>query len=268
MVEVRALDQRGGGQRRADQDHGVLPELVVLHGRRQLVEPAAQQHLVGPAHPMTDDHRGLWRVTAGQQLVLQHLVARCRQVQRHRGAVPGELAHRLLGRHGGAAPLQPGEDQRLGHFGQGDLHLGGRRAGREGRNPRDRLVRQPQPVTQLALFRGRPIDCRVAGVDARDQQALVAGAFVQRGDVLQGRGGRVDQHRVRFVAGHDLGRDQRGRPDDDVGGGDHPGATHGDQVGRPRPGPHEDHLALGGRGAHSLFPRFPARCGTISTLVK
>ncbi|MPN28776.1 hypothetical protein SDC9_176221 [bioreactor metagenome] len=163
----------------------MLPELVLFHGGGQLIEPAAHHHLVRPGHLVADDDRGVGRIAAGQQLLLQGVAARRGQVERHRGAVGGEFADTLARRHRRAAALQPGEDQRLRDLRQGDLDIGAGCGGGEGRDTRNRLVGDSEPAEQFALFGGGAVDGRVAGVYASDQQALVAGPLVEGGDVFE-----------------------------------------------------------------------------------
>src|SRR5690348_11974888 len=93
---VQVASRTARTQRRAHQEQGVAPQLVLLADVLDLVEPAAQGELVGPAGAVGDDHRGVVRVTARAQLGDHLPGARRGQEDRHRGAVPGELPQLLL----------------------------------------------------------------------------------------------------------------------------------------------------------------------------
>jgi hypothetical protein len=148
---------------------------VLLDLRGQLAEPALEDQLVRPGRGVRHHARRVLVVGAGgQQLVLQLLGAGGRQEQRHRGAVLGEAADRLAGRHRRLAALEPGEHDRLRDLGDRQLALHDRRDGAEAAHARDDLGLEAERGAQLVLLLGAAPQRRVAGVDAGDQQALAA----------------------------------------------------------------------------------------------
>ncbi|PSK54646.1 hypothetical protein B0E53_07078 [Micromonospora sp. MH33] len=259
MVEVRA--GAGGGERRTDQEQRVLPEFVRLDGGLQLAQRAPDHQLVRPGRLVGDHHRGLRRVTAGQQLRLRLPGACGGEEQRHGGAVPGELADPLAGRHRRLAALQAGEDHRLGDLGDGQLPADQRGDRGERGHPGHHLHGQAEGVAQVELLLYGTPQGRVAGVDPGHGQPLDGGPLVERPDPLDGQLGRVDDLGARAGVGEHVGVHQAGRPDHHVGLGDDPGGAQGEQVGGAGAGPDEPDLAGGG---HSFPPRPSRRAGTSS----
>ena len=101
--------------------------------------------------------------------------------------------------------------------GQRDLHLhpcGGRRVGGDAGHG---FEVEAEGADEVALLGGGAVDGGVAGVDAGHEEALVAGAAVDRLDVLQRRRGGVDELGPRLGARDNPRVDQARGPDDDPG---------------------------------------------------
>ena len=157
-----------GGQAGPDQDQRVLPELAFLDGGGQVFERGRHDQLVRPGHLVGDDARGIRRVAAGQQFVLQLAGPRGREEQRHRRLVARELGHLLARRHRGLAAAEPGQDHRLGDLRDGQLAPDPRRHRGEAGHPGHDLGVQAEGLTLLELLLDGAPQRGVTGVDAGD----------------------------------------------------------------------------------------------------
>ena len=156
-----------------------------------------------------------------------------------------EGAHGFAVGHGGSAALQAGEDERLGHLGEGDFGVHPRGGGAECGDAGHGFGGDADLGAEVALLLRGAVDVWVAGVDARDEQPLVAGFRVERHEVFQRNRRGVDHFRALLVAGDDARVHERGGPDDDVRLRDDAGAAQGDEVVGARPRAHEHHEPLG-----------------------
>ena len=141
------------------------------------------------------------------------------QEDRHRRAVPGELAQLLAGRHRRLAALQPGQHHRLRDLGDGQLAPARARRPRENaETPGHDLHLEPE------LGGGRtapapPPQRRVTGVHAGDPQALGGGPPVD-GETSSADMRAESTSSALAARARALRHDQAGRPDHDVGLGD------------------------------------------------
>ena len=145
-----------------------------------------------------DDDGRVRRVAAVEQFVPQLSRSGGGQEERHRGAVPGELADLLAGRHRRLAAAEPGEDDRLGDLWNGELPVDERgdrreRARRPGRSrARGRARRRARAApARRPTGAGSPEWMRATTRPSR------RGAVVQRAHALQRELRGVDDLGVR-----------------------------------------------------------------------
>ena len=222
----------------------MLPELAFFYGGGEGVESGADDQLVRPGHLVGDHARGVWRVAALEQLLLQLAGPGGRQEQRHRGAVPGELSDLLPRRHRRLAAAEPGQDHRLGNLRDGQLTLDGGGYRGEAGHAGDDLGVQAEFGTPLELLLDGAPERGVAGVHPGDGQLVPGRALVVGQHAFHGKLRRVDDLRMLARVGQDALVDQARRPDDDVGCGDGARAALGEQIRRARAGSHEHHASL------------------------
>ena len=214
-----------------------------LHTASTSSSRQAHGQLVGPAGAVGHDHRGVVGVAAGPQLLDQLRRAGGRQEDRHRGAVPGELAQLLPLRHRGLAALEPAQHHRLRHL--GDRQLAARRRPPPRRTPRPR-ARSRRRARAPGPRRTAPAP-RPTARGRRSAPGRPAGRPQPRGGRARARPrGRsceesTSSASARACSVTHSAMTRLGRPDDDVGLGDAPGSAQRDQVGGARPGPDERH---------------------------
>ena len=230
-------------RRRADQHQRVLPELALLHGGGQVVQGAVHDQLVRPGHLVGDHARGVRRVAAAEQFVLQLAGPRGREEQRHRGAVPGELGDPLPRRHRRLAAAEPGQDHRLGHLRDGQLAADPRgHRGEAGHPGHDLGVQARARRTARAAPGSAPHSEGSPEWTRATVQFLLAPRARSRAarPPSAARPSRRSRRRARACSSTS-GCDQAGRPDHHVGGGDGVRAAQVSRSGAPGPGSHEDH---------------------------
>ena len=228
-----------------DEDQRVLPELAFLDARGEIFERAAHDQLIRPGHLVGDDARGVRRVAAGQQFVLQLTRARRRQEQRHRRAVTGEFGDLLARRHRGLAAAEPGQDHGLGDFRDRQLAPDPRGHGGEAGHPGDDLGVQVQRRALVELLLDGAPQRGITGVDAGHAELFPGGPLVVGQDALHRQPGGVHDLGVFPRVGQHVRVHQARGPDHHVGRGDDLRAAQGQQVRGAGAGPDERHAAPG-----------------------
>ena len=164
--------------RLAHDDEGLQSDFGVAHPARNIVQPAPDDFLVRPAHPVGHRHRGIRRIARLLQLVGNAKHPRHAEENHQRAAVPRQIRQLLPGRHR-HPPFGAGHNHRLGNFGHRKLGLERGGGGKGGAHPGNDLVVHPVGFQNPHLLQRGAVQRRVAALDAGHD---AAGGHCVQGD--------------------------------------------------------------------------------------
>ena len=212
----RSRDPRGlkvladVGQRAAD-DLLVRPGGVIHHGRRAVRPVMLRQHRRQLRHPVGREEDAQRRPRLGQ-------------------------SRKLLGRRHGRAAGGAREDDRLGDLRRGQFDPQRRRRRLKRADARHHFVVDPQAVQGVHLLADRPVDRRLAGVQADHVDLPLPRRLKQCDDLVEVHRGRIVPLGVGRQELQQIGIDQRAGVDAQPRACQEPSRLDGQQFGIARPG--------------------------------
>src|SRR5215213_3570752 len=237
-VEVGA--RPAGTETGADQDQGLPCKAGLPDPVGKLFEAALDHPLVGPARPVDHGARGLWRVSAFQQVFLQGARLRGGEEDRHGRPVLRETLYVLAPWHGGAARAAC-QDNGLGDLGHRQLATNSGCCGTQRRDAWDHLPVEADLFANLDLLHHGPVQAGVAGMYAGDFQIRIHSPLVKSAHAFERHGRRLDELGPCSSVLEDAFVDEASGPDHHVRLPDEPASPDRQQIRGPRPSPYKPH---------------------------